>query len=54
MIVYNGVNQQLIYNLKTRIIYILAFIWFDEGFRFYDNVYGIANKNDNDTKLGDV
>lgn len=54
MIGYRRIIQQRIYNLKTRKIYVLAFIQFDEGFSYYNISYKAENKDDNGANLGDL
>lgn len=54
MIGYGGVNQQRVYNLKTRRIYFSAFVWFNEGLCYYDISHEIEDKDDDGAKLGDI
>lgn len=52
---YGGVNQWRIYNLRTRKIHVLASVWCDEGFSYYDTSYEVADDDDNeDMEMGDV
>lgn len=32
----------------------MDFVWFDERFSYYDNSHEVTNKDDNNTKFGDI
>lgn len=54
MVRYKKVNQWKIYNLKTRRIYIFAFVRFYKNFSYYDISYEVRNKDNNSMKLVDI
>ena len=54
MVGYGGVNEQKIYNAKTKGIHILASVWFDKSFSYYDIGSEITDEDDNGAKLSDV
>lgn len=54
MVGYEGVNQQKIYNPRTKKINISAFVWFDISFNYYNIIHEVIDKDKNDTVLGDI
>ena len=54
MIEYEGVNQQRVYNPKTRKIQISASVCFDDGFSYYDTSHEVTYKDDRSTELSDI
>lgn len=51
MFEYERLNQQKIYKPKTRKIYVLSFVQFNEGFDYYNTSYKARNKNNENTDL---
>lgn len=51
---YKKINQQKVYNLKTKIIYILPFIQFDKGCNYYDIGHKKINENNKSAKLSNL
>lgn len=51
---YGGVNQWKVNNSKTRIIYIMSSICFDESFNYYDISYEITNEYGESAKLDNI
>ena len=54
MVRYERLNQQRVYNLKTRKIHILSFVWFDKGFSYYDISHETTDENDKNAELGNL
>lgn len=54
MIKYSRVNQQKIFNLITKKIYVLSSIRFDENFSYYDTCHKVVDKNANNDKINDI
>lgn len=51
---YGGLNQQRVYNPRTRRIHVLVFIQFNEGFSYYDTSHETTNKDDENTEVSDI
>lgn len=54
MVWYSGVNEQKIYNLKIKKIYLLSSVWFDKGFCYYNTSDEVTDEDENVDKLGDI
>ena len=54
MVRYGEINKWRVYNAKTRRIYVLASVRFDEGFKHYGTSHKIEDEDDNGAKLGNI
>ena len=54
MIGYKEVNQQKIYNSRTKKIHISASVWFDKSFDYYNTSHEVTNEDNNGMELGNI